>query len=128
MKTKYQQLYQNECGIKALQNLLFLYHIPFQNIELKEKKGMNLFEMKAILQSYFSKVYLIRCEIEQFYQKMFSPFILMFSCQTQLHFVVVISCKRKYFFIMDSLYEKCYRLTLKQIKKMSNNIMILVEP
>lgn len=129
MKVKYRQLYSNDCGIAAIKNLLFLNKISFNNDLFKcNKNGISTYSIKKYLLNYFKKVDIISFDINQLKKvKNFKPYISLIKINEIGHYVVVYKKTKQHLYILDSLYERSYKIKYEDFKKIDGNVSILVD-
>lgn len=130
MKVKYQQLYQNECGLCSIRNLLFYYKIKSDDVILKySEEGTTIFDIVKTLKSFFYDVKAISFDINQLKKvKIFSPFIALLKKNDCGHYVVVYKKNRKYLYICDSLRKRTYKLSYKKfLQVFSKNAILVME-
>ena len=126
MKVKYRQLYSNDCGIASIKNLLFLNKISFNNDLFKcNKNGISTYSIKKYLLNYFKKVDIISFDINQL--KKVKPYISLIKINEIGHYVVVYKKTKQHLYILDSLYERSYKIKYEDFKKIDGNVSILVD-
>ncbi len=129
MKVKYQQLYSNECGKCAIQNLLDQWHIHFNKIEVKyDEKGTSIYHMVNELKKYFYRVEAVIIDINEIKKvKKFTPYIALIQHQNISHYVVIYKKNQRFLYVLDSLTKRSYKLTYKQFEKLDSKQAIIVE-
>ena len=128
MRVKYKQLYNNDCGGCAINNLLSLYKIKKQCLISPEKNGISCYQIKKCLLRYFKKVDIVSFDINQLKKtKKFTPFIALLKRNDSSHYVVVYKKNKKYLFILDSICNISYKIKYKDFKKIDGNIAIIPE-
>lgn len=128
MKVKYIQKYSNECGLYAIKNLLFLYGIKKEKIDLKyDEKGTTIYQMVKTLKKYFYNVDAISFDIKQLKKvKKFTPFITLIEKDNIGHYVVIFKKDKKYLYILDSLARKSYKLTYEKFERVYSSQSIVM--
>lgn len=128
MKVKYRQLYSNDCGIAAIKNLLNLYEIKDDNIEVNiVNEGISLKSVEDTLLKYFYDVKLVSFDINEIRKvKEFTPYITIIENKDFSHYVVIYKKDKRYLYILDSLFKRSYKITYDNFSKIDGKKAIIV--
>ena len=129
MKVKYKQLFSNDCGIAAIKNLLHQYNITFNKIDVNLKQeGTSLFDIKEVLLRYFYKVEIVSFNITELKKvKNFKPYITIIENKDFSHYVVIYKKDNKYVYILDSLFNRSYKMTYDNFAEIDGKKAVIVD-
>ena len=129
MKVKYKQLFSNDCGVSAIKNLLHQYNVSFDSINVNlQQEGASLFEIQKVLLNYFYKVEVVSFNIEELRKvNDFKPYITIIENKDFSHYVVIYKKDNKYLYILDSLFNRSYKMTYENFAKIDGKKAVLVE-
>lgn len=130
MRVKHRQLYNNDCGINAIYNLLELYGI--KNIRIKidySIDGTSIENVEKVLKKFFYKVKTVTFDMNELKNvKSFMPFICLLKKNNVGHYVVIYKKDKKYLYICDSLAKKSYKMKYEELNKLECINIIVEKP